>query len=294
MAAGSDPAWRQVHGGPTSRWPTAATQVVCVIGSPIRHSLSPAIHNAAFAHLGMDWASVAFEVAAGQAAAALAGARALGLMGLSVTMPHKAAVAAAVDEASGVAAALGAVNTVVRRGDRLIGHSTDGEGFLASLRAVDVDPAGRRTALVGAGGAARAVAQALGSAGAEVVVVARRPQAAHQAAALAGRTGRVGGPGDIAAADLVVNATPVGMAGTPGQDHLAVDPGSLHHGQVVVDLVYHPRRTPLLAAAEAAGAQAVDGVGMLVHQAALAFRLWTQVAAPVGVMRAAALDALAE
>lgn len=293
MAAGPDPAWSQDNGGRAAHWPTAATQVVGVIGTPIRHSLSPAIHNAAFASLGMDWAFVAFEVAAGDARTALVGARALGVTGLSVTMPHKAEVAAAVDEVSGVAAALGAVNTVVRRGARLIGDSTDGEGFLASLRAVDVDPAGRRAVVIGAGGAARAVVLALGSAGGEVVVVARRPEAAREAALLAGPTGRVGGWADIGAAELVVNATPVGMAGTPGEGRLAVDPGSFHPGQVVVDLVYHPRRTPLLVAAEAAGAQAVDGVGMLVHQAALAFRLWTGVDAPLAVMRAAALEALA-
>jgi shikimate dehydrogenase len=136
------------------------------------------------------------------------------------------------------------------------------------------------------------VVLALGSAGAEVTVVARRPEAARQAALLAGPGGRVGEPDDVAAADLVVNATPVGMAGTTGEGRLAVDAGSVHRGQVVVDLVYHPRRTPLLAAAEAAGAQAVDGVGMLVHQAALAFRWWTGVEAPLDVMRAAALDAL--
>lgn len=271
-------------------WPTAATCLAGVLGHPIKHSLSPVLHNAAFAEVGLDWAYVAFDVLDGACPVAVAGIRALGVRGLSVTMPHKRSVASVCDELSATAAALGAVNTVVRRGDRLIGDATDGPGFLASLRAAGHDPAGTRCLVLGAGGAAAAVVHALGRAGASRVgVLARRPEAAAEVAALAGGVGHVARAADLAEADLVVNATSVGMSDTAGAGAVPfdLDLSVLGPGQIVVDLVYHPLRTPLLVAAEAAGATPVDGLGMLVHQAALAFELWTGVAAPLGVMAAA-------
>ena len=272
-------------------WPTATTKLAGVLGHPVEHSLSPVLHNAAFAEVGLDWAYVAFDVPDGACAGAMAGARALGLQGLSVTMPHKRAAAQACDELSPTAGTLGVANTIVRRDDRLVGDATDGPGFVAAVRAAGHDPAGRSCLLLGAGGAAAAVAYALAQAGAtKVGVVARRADAAEQVAALAGAAGAVASPADVAAADLVVNATSVGMAGTSGQGALPfdLDAGALRPGQVVADLVYHPLRTPLLVAAEAAGATPIDGLGMLVHQAALAFELWTGIAAPLGVMAAAA------
>jgi shikimate dehydrogenase len=204
-----------------------------------------------------------------------------GFDGLSVTYPHKLEVAKAVDRLSGTAEALGAVNTVGRdRRGGLFGENTDGEGFLRSLADAGFDPAGRRCLVVGAGGAARAVARALAGAGAvEVVVVNRTPERAGTAVALAGPVGRVGVADEAGEADLVVNATPLGMArrfdGAGGEDPLPVDPADLGAGQVVVDLVYDPPVTPLLDAAAAGGALAVNGLGMLVHQAALQFELWT-------------------
>ncbi|HVT76801.1 MAG TPA: shikimate dehydrogenase, partial [Acidimicrobiales bacterium] len=143
-----------------------------VIGDPVRHSLSPAIHNAAFAEAGLDWVFVAFEVADGEAPTAIAGARALGIDGLSVTMPHKATVIEALDRLSPTAAALGAVNAIVREGTEFVGHSTDGAGLIDSL-AYDEGfaVAGKKCAVLGAGGAARAVILALADAGAEEVVV---------------------------------------------------------------------------------------------------------------------------
>lgn len=272
--------------------PTGTTRVAAVIGCPVRHSLSPVIHNAAFAATGLDWVYVAFEVPPGRAADALVGMRALGLAGCSVTMPHKADVADAVDELTPAAAALHAVNCVVPTGDgRLVGHNTDGIGFVDALAAdAGFDPAGRRCAVLGAGGAARAVVQALAVAGAaEVVVVNRTPATAVVAAGLAGDRGRVGVPEDLTRADLVVNATSVGM----GSTDLPCDPGLVHAGQVVVDLVYDPVDTAWLQAARARGARAFDGVGMLVHQAAHAFSAWTGLEAPVGVMAAAAREELA-
>jgi shikimate dehydrogenase len=266
---------------------TATTSLAGVIGSPIRHSRSPAIFNAAFEAAGLDWAYLAFEVPPGGAVDALAAMRAFRLRGLSVTMPHKDAVAGAVDELSDAARALGAVNCVVPRDGLLVGESTDGAGFIEAL-ADDpgFDPAGRTCCVLGAGGAARAVIYALSRAGAsEVVVVNRTADRAVTAAALAGPRGRAGAPDDVAGADFVVNATSVGM----GDDSaLPVDTALLRPGQVVVDLVYDPLETPLLAAARAAGATAVDGLGMLVHQAALAFTLWTGEQAPLDAMHAAA------
>lgn len=277
-----------------SHAPTGATRVAAVIGDPVRHSLSPAIHNAAFAATGLDWVYVAFPVAAGAAADAVAAMRTLDLGGLSVTMPHKADVARHLDRLHPDAAALGAVNCVAREGDELVGHTTDGDGFVDALRAdPGIDPSGSRAVVLGAGGAARAVVLALLRAGAaEVVVVNRSPDPAARAAALAGPRGRVGEPAEVAGADLVVNATPVGMLGGPpgvpaGAEHVRA-------GQVVADLVYHPRRTALLDLAAARGATPVDGVGMLVHQAARAFTLWTGTAAPVDVMTAAVARAVDE
>ncbi|HEX3622043.1 MAG TPA: shikimate dehydrogenase [Acidimicrobiales bacterium] len=275
----------------------ASTRLAAVIGSPVRHSLSPAMHNAAFAALGLDWAYLALEVRPGDVPAALAGVRALGLGGLSVTIPHKAAVAAEVDELTPTAAAIGAVNTVVPLGDgRLRGDNTDGAGFLASLADEGFDPAGRHCLVLGAGGAARAVVHALAGAGAaEVVVVNRSPARAEEAAALAATVGRVGSPADVAAADLVVNATPVGLAGSDSDVAavLPLDPALLGPGQLVVDLVPNPAVTPWMVAARAGGAGVAGGLGMLVHQGALAFELWTGRPAPLGVMRVAALRALA-
>ncbi|MEJ7844956.1 MAG: shikimate dehydrogenase [Acidimicrobiales bacterium] len=268
---------------------SAATRLAGVIGTPVRHSLSPALHNAAVAATGLDWVFVALEVAAGDVGRALDGARALGFGGLSVTMPHKAAAAALVDECAEDAALLGAVNCVVAvDGGRLRGENTDGGGFVDSLAEVGVDPRGMCCAVLGGGGAARAVIVALARAGAaEVRVVNRTPAGAVAAAGLVGAVGRVvdDAAGAVAGADLVVNATPVGMGDDPASPLAA---GELRPGQVVADLVYEPRETPLLRLARQAGAVPVDGLGMLVHQAARAFALWTSIEAPVAAMRAAA------
>jgi shikimate dehydrogenase len=274
---------------------TGATHLAAVIGQPVRHSLSPTILNAAFAAAGVDWAFVALEVPEGRGAEAVAAMRTLGLGGLSVTMPHKAAARAAVDEATPDAAALDAVNCVFRRGDQLVGDNTDGAGFVDALRMDEgVDVAGRRGVLVGAGGAGRAIALALAGAGAaEVVVVNRSPEPAARAAALAGAVGRVGTAADVGAADLVVNATSLGMGLGGPAEPLPVDPEQLGPGQVVVDIVYHPAVTPLLAAAHDRGARPVGGLGMLIHQAGHAFSRWTGLDPPLAAMAAAARDELA-
>lgn len=277
---------------------TARTRVAGVIGWPARQSLSPVIHNAAFEACGLDWVYLAFEVPEGMAPMAVGGMRSLGIEGLSVTMPHKATVIPALDALTPDAEALGAVNCISRDGAGLLGDNTDGAGFLDALRIDEgIDPRGLRCVVVGAGGAGRAVARALGRAGAAAVtVVNRSPQPAARAADLAGSVGRVGSPDEVADADLVVNATPLGMGvvvGTRGErEPLPLDPELLGPGQLVVDLVYHPVATPLLVAARARGATARNGLGMLIHQAAHAFRRWTGEDPPLEAMSAAAVAAL--
>jgi shikimate dehydrogenase len=275
--------------------------LVGVIGSPIAHSLTPRLHRAAFDVLGLGdtWRSVAIEVAAGQAGEALEAMREVGILGLSVTMPLKADVAALVDECSDIAGKLEAVNSVMNRDGVLYGTNTDGEGFVAALaRSAGFAAAGRRCLVVGAGGAARAVGLGLAHAGAaEVTVCNRTASRAAAVAALAGEVGRAvdvssGSRSDlealVAQAELVVNATPIGMVGSGEAEATGeewpIAPHLLHPGQVVADLIYVPRPTPWLVAAAAAGATTVDGLGMLVHQAAVQLALWTSLEPPVEAM----------
>lgn len=268
----------------------ATTRVAAVIGSPVRHSLSPAVHNAAFERLGLDWAYVALEVGRGDGEAAVAGAKALGLEGISVTMPHKGVAMRAADRCTATAVRLEAVNCLFREGGEWVGDNTDGAGFLDSLRLDHgVDPDGRRCVVVGGGGAARAVVLALADAGAaDVAVVNRTAERAESAAVLAGRRGRVGILDEAGSADIVVNATPIGMGTSPeGSSSSPIPLARLGRGQVVVDLIYEPVETLLLAGAHREGATAINGLGMLVHQAAHAFQRWTGATAPVPAMLAA-------
>lgn len=261
----------------------ATTKVAAVIGDPVEHSLSPAIHNAAFEALGIDWTYVALRVGSADLASAVAGVRALGVAGLSVTMPHKAAVISLLGRLSSTAQTVGAVNCVTREGAELVGHNTDGEGLVDCLREAGFDPSGRPCLVLGAGGAGRAAAHALGVAGAaEVGVWARRLEKAAAAAALAGPAGRTT-EADAGSYDLVVNATALGMRGS---DLAPVPEESIRAGQTVVDLAYAAGRTRLLQAADAVGALAISGTGPLLHQAARAFELWTGQAAPLETMRA--------
>ncbi len=268
---------------------TGATRLAAVIGHPVAHSFSPALHNAAFAATGLDWVYVALDVAPAAVPAAFEGVRALGIAGLSVTMPHKEAAAIEADELTDDARLLGAVNCIVNRNGTLVGHNTDGAGLLAALAAdAGYAPHGARCVVLGAGGAARASVLALARAdAAEIAVVARRTEPARRAAELAGGAGVVVEADDVrtctAAADLVVNATPVGM-GDPSPDDVPLRLDDLQRGQIVVDLVYQPLLTPLVAGARERGIVALNGLGMLVHQAALAFELWTGIDAPLGVM----------
>jgi shikimate dehydrogenase len=283
--------------------PVGTTRVAAVIGDPIHHSLSPVLHNAAFEAMGIDWVYVAFPVPAGVGRAAIDAMRTFGVAGLSVTMPHKADVATAVDRLTPTAAQLGVVNTVTASGDGLIGDSTDGPGLVDALREDEGwVPDGRRCVVLGAGGAARAVCLALAEQGAaSVVVVGRRRGPAAECARLAGTVGKVGTVAEAGDADLIVNATPVGMVGqptpithAPGPPEelpFGLQPSRLGAGQLVVDLIYAPPTTPLLRAARAQGAVAANGLGMLVHQAGRQVRAWTGAEPPLAAMSAAVLAA---
>ncbi len=271
----------------------ARTAIAGVIGDPVRHSLSPVLHNAAFRHLGLDWIYVAFAVSPQDAPAALRGAVTLGVRGLSVTMPHKQAAARSCDQRSAVVERLGAANTVVVRSGVALAHSTDGAGLLDDLaRALGFDAAGKRCVVLGAGGAARAVVLALAEAGASsVVVVNRTASRAESAAELAGRIGRPGTVGELADADLVVNAAPAETAGLGAGTTAGAGLGS---GQVAYDMRYAPATSCFLAEAAASGATVRNGLGMLVHQAALQFALWTGEAAPIETLWSAACGALGD
>lgn len=272
----------------------SAPRIAAVIGSPVAHSLSPAIHQAAFDAAGVNWAYTAFDVT--DAAAALSAMRLLGLAGLSVTMPLKEDVARAVDRLDSAAQVLHSVNTVSWDGDDLVGSSTDGAGFVASLAAAGVEVDGARISVIGAGGAARSVIDALGRAGAaDITVLNRTRDRAEQAASLS-KAASVGIVSDISRADIVVNATSVGM-GVPIDDatdaDMACDPALLRRGQVVADLVYHPLETAWMRAAADIGATTVDGLGMLVHQAALQQLRWLGAKPDTTAMRIAAEAELA-
>lgn len=277
---------------------TAGTRApfAAVIGSPVRHSLSPVIHRAGFASLGIDWTYAAFDVPDGRGVDAVAAMRTLGIGGLSVTMPHKAAVAAAVDRLDPAAEALRSVNTVAWDGEELVGSSTDGAGFVAALDEAGIDVAAARVAVIGAGGAARSVVDMLGRAGTGDITILNRSRDHAEAAAQLASAAAVGIVSDVTRADIVVNATSVGMGVDPrdaGDDDLPCRADLLRPEQIVVDLVYHPLRTAWLAAADAVGARTVDGLGMLVHQAALQQLRWVGAMPDVAAMRAAAEGELA-
>ncbi len=267
--------------------PTGTTAVAGVIGDPVHHSLSPVLHNAAFAACGLDWTYVAFPVPAGAGHSAVEAMRTLGLRGLSVTMPHKEAVAEAADHRSPVVEALGAANCLVLDRGLVAAHNTDGVGFIEGLAAeAGMTVHGLSIAVIGAGGAARAVIHACAGAGAARIAVINRNETRGRAAVeLAGGVGVVGSDADISGADLVINATPVGMG---GDRSLPSDPAILTPSHTVVDLVYDPWETAWLKAARQSGATVFNGFPMLLHQAAAQFGLWTGREAQLAEMASAA------
>lgn len=270
---------------------------VGLLGWPVEHSRSPQMHNAAFAHLGLDWHYLLLPVAPSDVPDAIRGVRALRFAGVNVTVPHKQAVIPLLDGVRDEAEAIGAVNTIVNQEGCLIGYNTDAAGFLRALRDAGVEPSGCRAVVLGAGGAARAVVYALLSQDAAVTIANRTVARARTLATDIGAifdiyptvvplTANSALARAVAYADLLVNATSLGMAPQVDADPL---PAGLDIAAdlVVYDLVYNPRETRLLRRARAAGAAALGGLGMLLHQGAVAFELWTGQEAPIAVMRAA-------
>ncbi|MCP3676751.1 MAG: shikimate dehydrogenase [Deltaproteobacteria bacterium] len=283
---------------------TGTTKTIGVFGYPVTHSLSPAMQNAAIESAGLDMVYLPFSVEPSMLREAVSALRALNMTGVNLTIPHKEAVMEYLDEVSDEARVIGAVNTIVNDNGKLIGHNTDGRGYLQSVREeAGFDPAGKSIVIIGAGGAARGIINALALEGAAAIAIANRtiPRAERLAAEfkplypavtitplpLEGELLRA----TLHSASLVVNTTSLGMEGK-GKVDIALD--ELPKRSIISDIVYNPRTTDLLRRAADRGLAVHGGLGMLVCQGALGFTLWTGCEAPVAVMRSAAEEALGE
>ena len=274
----------------------AKVKLFALIGDPVDQSLSPAMHNAAFRALGLNCAYVALRVPERFLLDAIGGIRALGIAGFNVTTPHKIGIVGLLDELDESASLVGAVNTVKNDRGKLIGFNTDGEGALRALKG-KIGPIKRKeVVLLGAGGAAHAIAFSLASAGARLTIANRTvPKARAFASTIEQKLGinvevislaRAKLTEALKNADALINATSVGMY--PRADQTLVSASMMHRGLIVNDIVYRPLLTRLLREARRAGGRTIDGLGMLVHQGALAFEIWTGKRAPIKVMDSAA------
>ncbi len=263
------------------------TKIYGILGRPVTHSLSPAMHNAAFRALALNAVYVAFPVT--DLSQAVAGLRGLDIRGVSVTIPFKEEIIPLLDELDPQAARIGAVNTIVNRGGRLVGYNTDWLGALRALKA-KTGLKGEHVLILGAGGAARAIAFGVLEEGGRVTLTdVDAPRAAALARDLQVEAIPLDAVGQCPAA-ILVNATPVGMK--PQVDDIPIDPDLLARYHLVMDIVYQPLETRLLREAKARGAAALDGLQMLIHQATAQFELWTGLKAPLEVMSKAAYEAL--
>jgi len=268
--------------------------ILCgVIGDPVEHSVSPAMHNAAFKKMGLDYWYVPFRVKPEKLAEAIAGMRALNIRGLNVTLPHKVAVIPFLDELDPLAEKISAVNTIVNEGGTLTGYNTDATGFLQALLESGVEPKGKNVVILGAGGASRAISFILAERGSNLVIVNRTLDKARE---LAGRLSDIfrretralkldeeNLTSVLEEADILVNTTSVGMS--PNIDETPVSPTLFKPNLIVFDVVYNPSQTRLLTEAEQAGAKTISGIEMLVWQGASAFEKWTGLKAPAELMR---------
>jgi shikimate dehydrogenase len=281
---------------------TAKTRVVGLIGDPVEHSVSPAMHNAAFARMGLDSVYLPFRVSKERLGEAVGGVRGFGFRGINVTIPHKVAVMPFLDEIEAMAEKIGAVNTIENNNGKLTGCNTDAGGFLLALKQAGFEPGGKKAVVLGAGGASRAISFALAGSGAGLTILNRREEL-DWAEALAGSLTKAAGKQAAAlelndenlkkaleGADLLVNATSVGMH--PDSDKTPLDKKLLRRGLIVFDAVYNPLQTRLMREAAEAGAKTISGLDMLIGQGALAFELWTGMKPPVAEMKKAALAAL--
>ncbi len=278
------------------------TKVLGIIGRPVEHSLSPVMHNASIAELGLDYAYVPFHVEAEDLGTAVNGLRALGVKGFNVTIPHKTAVMPFLDKISPEAELSGAVNTVSRENNRLVGYNTDGTGLLKSLREdLNFNPAGASVLLMGAGGAARGALAALCTAGVSRVIIANRTETRGRELmeSFMGKFNTVKfgissiEPAELEAGlksvDLLLNTTSVGMNGSA---FAGINLAGMCHGAVIYDMVYSPPETPLLAAAASIGIPCANGIGMLAAQGEAAFSIWTGLEPPPGFMRKCLMNEL--
>ena len=278
------------------------TKICGVIGDPIEHTMSPVMHNTAFSKLGLDYVYVAFRVKAAELSQAVAGMKALNITGLNVTIPHKVSIIPFLDKLDPLAEKIGAVNTVTNNDGVLTGANTDASGFLQALMDQGVDPAKKRVAILGAGGAARAICFSLAERGAELVILNRKLEldwAEKLAAEISGAFNKevpalelneANLAATLGKSELLVNATSVGMI--PNPDQTPVPASLLKPGMVVFDAVYNPIQTRLRREAEAIGAKTISGLDMLVWQGALAFEKWTGQKPPFALMQQAAMKVL--
>ncbi len=268
---------------------TGTTRITGLFGHPVSHTLSPVMQNAAFAHCGIDCCYLPFDVRPESLQPAVEAIRSLNLCGVNLTVPHKEAVISYLDRIEEEASAIGAVNTLLNADGCLTGFNTDGKGFVMSLKERGIFLEGRKALIIGAGGASRAIAYYL-SRTTDVLHLYNRSR--DKAESLAARLATYSGHAEVIhdlsrldAYDILINATPLGLN---QNDPLPFDPGLLHSSQVVCDLIY--RKTPLLVKAEKRGCVIVDGLGMLLWQGVYAFEIWTNVAAPLEIMRSALLS----
>lgn len=278
---------------------TGHTGLLCLLGSPVEHSISPAMQNTACRLTGQDLCYLAFDVQPERLPAAVAGLRAIGFKGCNVTMPHKNAMAQLVDELSPAARLCGAVNTVVNQNGCLVGHTTDGVGWVHSARAEGCDPTGKAIVQLGAGGAGTAILVQAALDGAKSIavfnmrdafwprveaLVQRLNQETDCCVTLHELTDTDTLQKELQKAQILLNTTPVGMKNHPGC--LIPSADWLHPGLAVSDVIYEPRETELLRMARGAGLQAFNGLHMLLYQGAESFRLWTGCEMPVEQIRA--------
>ena len=276
-----------------------------IIGHPIGHSISPRFQQAGLDHLAADHRYLPYDVQPDRVADFVASLRDDSVRGINVTVPHKEAVMPFLDEIDEWAAEAGAVNTIVNRDGRLVGYNTDGYGFLRALReSAGLDPAGKRALILGAGGSARGVVQALLRAGvAELAIANRTLERAQALAELAANRGVPARAIDLNALQsdgfagqlgLIVNCTSLGMHHGPDEAASPMTASQIPPSALVYDLVYNPMLTPLLRAAHSVGAPTLGGISMLVYQGAASFELWLERPAPVSVMMDAAMGAMRE
>ncbi len=270
---------------------TGKTKITGLFGYPVEHTLSPAMHNAAFEHLGLDYCYVPFLVQPASLGNAVESVRALSLAGVNVTVPHKEAVIPLLDHVNEEASFIGAVNTVVNREGRLIGYNTDGRGFMRSLEENGIASEGKKVLLVGAGGASRAVGYYLSKEAGSLAIYDidrnRLDKLISDLSQIRGNVSVLTRIDDTGGFDIIINATPLGLK---KGDPAPIDISALLPTQTVCDLIY--KKTPLLDLAAQKGCRTMGGLGMLLWQGVLAFEIWTSVRPPVEVMRTALLKAM--